>query len=102
MYDYLNVNFDIAYWNDFYNINGFDLPDWYFNFEITKPEIVEQWKPESEILVIGAGVSSILNYLSNKNFPYVTVLDYSPPLIEYLKTVYSKKPECEDWDCKIY
>ncbi len=102
MYEnYLNVNFDVAYWNDFYKVNGFDLPDWYFNFEKIKPEIIKKWDPDSEILIIGVGVSSILNHLIENKFSYVTVLDYSPPLIEYLRKKYSQLPECKEWDCKL-
>jgi hypothetical protein len=100
MYDYLNAKFDVAYWNDFYKVNGFDIPDLYFNLELIKSDIVEKWNPESEVLIIGAGVSSILNYLAERKFTYVTVLDYSPPLIEYLKMKFSRITECQDWDCK--
>jgi hypothetical protein len=94
----INNKFDLNYWNEFYLSNGYEnLPEWYYDFQKINYDEINKWNINSEILIIGAGTSSLLEYLSSKKFPYITVLDYSEPVIKFLKRKY--EIEFQEWDC---
>ena len=97
----LNNKFDLNYWNEFYLSNGYEnLPEWYYDFQKINNDEIDKWNVDSEILIVGVGTSSILEYLASKKFPFVTVLDYSESVIELLKRKYEL--EFDDWDCIQY
>ena len=101
MNDYsINNKFEINYWNEFYASNGFEnLPEWYYDFQKINNDEINKWNTNSEILIVGIGTSSIIEFLSSKKFPYVTILDYSEPVIELHKTKYEL--EFDEWDCNF-
>lgn len=80
------------FWNDFYTSKGIETFNWYF--DLTKLEIPEfnykQWSKESELLLIGSGTSSFLDYLNSKDIETVTLIDFSTVLVEKLKDKYPK------------
>ena len=92
-----------SFWNNFYkkiNTNHNNI-NWYF--DITKTKIKDFSlsnisKEHDEILLIGPGLSSILDYLDNNGYTKVTIFDYCEELKKIISEKYNKEWEiiCED------
>ena len=85
------------FWNNFYknrNQNNTNI-NWYF--DITKIQIndfsLNNLSKDDEILLIGPGLSSILDYLNKNNFDKVTIFDFSEELKKILTDKYNKEWE---------
>ena len=91
-----------AFWDNFYkNINkdNYNI-DWYF--DLTKVKINDfsliNLSKDEEILLLGAGLSSILDYLNNYEFNKVVICDFSKELKNILTERYNKEWEIECYD----
>ena len=94
-----------AFWDNFYkNINkdNYNI-DWYF--DLTKVKINDfsliNLSKDEEILLLGAGLSSILDYLNNYEFNKVVIYDFSKELKNILTERYNKEWEIECNDITI-
>ena len=78
------------FWDEFYLKRGKEIINWYFDLtKIDFPEFsIKNLSLEDEILIIGPGNSSILDYLFNNNFENICLYDFSSELIEILKEKY--------------
>ena len=69
--------------------------NWYF--DITKIKIndfsLNKLSKDEEILLIGPGLSSILDYLNNNNFDKITIFDFSEELKNIISEKYNKEWE---------
>ena len=91
-----------SFWNNFYqslNKNNNNI-NWYF--DITKVKIddfsLNDLLKDEEILLIGPGLSSILDYLNNNGFDHVSIVDFSEELKKKLSEKYNKKWEVICYD----
>ncbi len=84
------------FWENFYK----NLPDnnninWYF--DLTKLQIndfsLRNLKKDDEILILGSGISSTLDYLDKSGYDKITIFDFS----EELKKILDKKYN-ENWE----
>jgi hypothetical protein len=94
-----------AYWEDYYiNYNNLNqLDDWYFDIHFYQSNMfnINKWDKHSEIIILGTGNSKIVDYLLSKKFPHVSLIDFSPYLIDWLKNRYENREDCQEWDCKF-
>jgi hypothetical protein len=91
------------YWENYYKENGFEgYDDWYFDMQNIKFKRFNfnTLDKSNEIMIIGVGNSSLIDFLIDKSFQYVTLVDFSKTLIEHLRAKYENVKLCEDWDCK--
>ena len=84
--DYSNIN----YWNKRYsNEKGLSF-DWICNYnsirELILPRLYEN--KDAEILILGCGNSTLPAELHSEGFHYITNIDYSPTIIEEMKSRY--------------
>ena len=90
------------FWDNFYRNRNKDNRniDWYF--DIIKHPIsgfsLKELSKEDEILLIGPGLSSILDYLDSNGFTTVTIFDFSEELKSILRERYNKEWEIESFD----
>jgi hypothetical protein len=90
--DYWNKRFTAQVKQDFRDEG---LSDWYIDFETMKPllkllppldENDETYNPDSEILMVGCGDSSLGQKIyKHLGFEFITNLDFSPVLITQMK-----------------
>ena len=100
----LNVPFHTEkYWDEFYKENINTNYDWYFELNLIKSNYFDlaNINPESEILILGIGNSSIINYFIKNKFKYITCVDFSTDLIKSLKEKHENTNECLEYDCKF-
>ena len=92
-----------SFWNNFYKniIKNHNNINWYF--DVTKAKITDFSLSNisvkhDEILLIGPGLSSILDYLNNNGYTKITIFDYSEELKKIISEKYNKEWEiiCED------
>ena len=90
------------FWDNFYRNRKKDFKniDWYF--DITKIKIKDfsltDLTKEDEILLIGPGFSSILDYLNDNGYATVSIFDFSEELKKILTEKYNKEWEIESYD----
>lgn len=101
----LNVPFHTEkYWDEFYKENPNTNYDWYFELNLIKSNHFDltNLNPELEILILGIGNSSIIDFFIKNKFKYVTCVDFSSYLTKQLKEKYENKDECLEYDCNFY
>ena len=89
------------FWDEFYLKRGKEIINWYFDLtKIDFPEFsIKNLSLEDEILIIGPGNCSLLDYLFNNNFENICLYDFSIELIELLKEKYKNSEwEIEEKD----
>ena len=90
------------FWNNFYknNIQDNNNINWYF--DLTKLQSndfsLKKLSKEDEILLIGPGLSSTLDYLDNNGYQNITIFDFSEELTQYLIEKYNKEWEIDPFD----
>ena len=92
-----------TFWENFYknqiqdNNNNIN---WYF--DLTKLQSndfsINNLTKDDEILLIGPGLSSTLDYLDNNGFVNITIFDFSEELIKILNEKYNKEWEKYNYD----
>ena len=89
------------FWDNFYKNPKLDTRfpiNWYF--DITKVKIdgffLNDLSKSEEILVLGPGLSSILEYFYENNYEKITLFDFSEELIQILTEKYNKQYN-KDW-----
>lgn len=89
------------YWEEFYRENINNIYDWYFELNILKSNYFNfnNLNVDSEILVLGVGNSSVIEYFIKNKFKYITFVDFSALLIKNLREKYESRDECAEYDC---
>ena len=93
-----------AFWDNFYKnqIQDNNNINWYF--DLTKLQTndfsLNNFKKDDEILLIGPGLSSTLDYLDNNNFLNVTIFDFSEELTRVLSEKYNK--DNKEWEIDTF
>ena len=89
------------FWDNFYKNRSPYNPNINWYFDITKVNIenfsLHNFAKEDEILVLGAGLSSILDYFDKNDYINITVFDFSEVLVKILNDKYKK-----DWAIDCY
>ena len=87
-----------SFWEDFYKTKVNETLNWYF--DITKLEIpefsVKSISKDDEVLVLGPGNSSFLDYLNENDYDKITIIDFSEELIKNLQNKY--KDRSDNWE----
>ena len=93
-----------TFWDNFYKnqIQDNNNINWYF--DLTKLQTndfsLKNFKKDDEILLIGPGLSSTLDYLDNNNFLNVTIFDFSEELTRILSEKYNK--DNKEWEIDTF
>lgn len=91
-----------SFWEDFYKTKVNETLNWYF--DITKLDIpefsVKSLSKDDEILILGPGTSSILDYLNDNDYENVTIVDFSEELINNLKNKFKNRSESWEFTCE--
>ncbi len=89
------------FWDNFYKNRNPYVPNINWYFDITKVKIdnfsLNNLSKEDEILIVGAGLSSILDYFNQNDYEKITIFDFSDELVKILTDKYSK-----DWAIDFY
>ena len=89
------------FWDNFYKNRNPYVPNINWYFDITKVKIdnfsLNNLSKEDEILILGAGLSSILDYFNQNDYEKITIFDFSDELVKILTDKYSK-----DWAIDCY
>ena len=90
------------FWDNFYRTRKKDNKNINWYFDITKVKIkdfsLNDLTKDDEILLIGPGFSSILDYLNDNGYSTVTIFDFSEELKGILTQKYNKEWEVESYD----
>ena len=90
------------FWENFYKNLGQDNNNINWYFDLTKLQSkdfsIRNLTKDDEILLIGAGLSSTLDYLDNNGFQNVTIFDFSEELKKILEEKYNKEWEIDCFD----
>lgn len=81
------------YWDDRYrgpDKNGYD---WFKNYSDIKTIVEVHLRPDSKILILGCGTSSLSEDLYLSGFKHVTSVDFSAPAIELMRQRNQSRPE---------
>ena len=91
-----------SFWDNFYknrNKDSYNI-NWYF--DITKVKIndfsLNDLSKDDEILLLGAGLSSILDYFNDNGYNKITIYDFSQELKKIIRERYNKEWEIECYD----
>lgn len=96
-----------SFWDAYYKRTDFKTNDWYLQIEKIplKKFNFSKYTSESEILMVGIGTSSIIDYLIECGYKKVIFVDFCEDLINYLSDKYLNNDKYSkitaDWDCKI-
>lgn len=106
--DQIHFNFsNEKFWNSYYNSNNYVTVDWYFKLQEAELKLfkLSTVSLDSEILVLGCGTSSIIDYFLEKKYTRIIFVDFCSNLIDFLTEKYLNKKEnsslVSDWDCKL-
>ena len=73
--------------------------EWYLSYaqleQIIKSRLYDD--KENEIMILGCGLSNIGAALYEEGYPYITNVDFSNVVVEYMR---KKHEHYEDMDCK--
>ena len=89
------------FWDFFYKNRNPEVNNINWYFDITKVNIenfsLNNLSKEDEILLVGAGLSSILDYFNDNDYEKITIFDFSEELVKILTDKYNK-----DWAIDYY
>ena len=89
------------FWDFFYKNRNPEVNNINWYFDITKINIenfsLNNLSKEDEILLVGAGLSSILDYFNDNDYEKITIFDFSEELVKILTDKYNK-----DWAIDYY
>ena len=89
------------FWDNFYRNRNPNMNNINWYFDITKINIenfsLNNLSKEDEILLVGPGLSSILDYFNNNGYEKITIFDYSDELVKILAEKYNK-----EWAIDLY
>ena len=95
-----------SFWDSFYK-NHFQQQDspninWYFDLTtFSSSEFsLKNFTKDDEILLVGPGISSTLDYFDSNGFDKITIFDFSEELINFLKNKYNKEWEIDPIDIR--
>ena len=91
-----------SFWNNFYKNYSKDNNNINWYFDLTKFQSndfsIRNLSKDDEILLIGPGLSSTLDYLNNNGFYKITIFDFSEELEKILSQKYNKEWEIDCFD----
>ena len=87
------------FWENFYKKHGQDNNNINWYFDLTKFQSndfsLKNLTKEQEILIVGSGLSSTLDFLDNNGFENITIFDFSEELHKILTEKYNKEWEVD-------
>ena len=90
------------FWDNFYKNNSQDNSNinWYFDLTklSSKDFSIRNLSKEDEILLVGPGLCSTLDYLDKNGYQNVTIFDFSEELTKILTEKYNKEWEIDPFD----
>lgn len=86
---------DARYWTSRYSETNFEPFDWHLRWEQIKDFILPLLIPESEILVLGCGTSTLSEQLYLEGYVQVTSTDICAPLIDMLADKHAERASME-------
>ena len=95
---------DKNFWDSFYqkHFQQNDSPNinWYFDLTSysTSEFSLKNFSKEEEILLVGVGLESTLDYLEENEFENITIFDFSEELTKFLINKYNKEWDIETLD----
>lgn len=93
-----------SFWEIYYkNLSDIKLNDWYFELQNYQSKIFDfnSIDKDGEVLILGVGNSKLVEYLIEKKFTHVCMIDFSENLNKWMQSKYGSRTECEEWDCMI-
>ncbi|GAO52312.1 S-adenosyl-L-methionine-dependent methyltransferase [Saitoella complicata NRRL Y-17804] len=88
---------DKAYWDSRYDKEFQEKDDanfdWFKGYKDLEPWLSEHLKPESKILMLGCGNSTLSADLYNAGYKHVHNIDFAPTCIERMKALHADKAE---------
>ena len=90
-----------SFWKEQHESMNFQQVDWYFEVQKLKFNNFNllSYNKENEILVVGIGTSSIIDYFSKQGFLHLIFIDYCESLIDNLSEKYLEKHPGWDFGC---
>jgi len=90
------------FWDNFYKNQFQDnntTINWYFDLTKfhTNEFSLKNLSKEDEILIVGSGVSSTLDFFENNGYENIAIFDFSEELVKFLTEKYNK-----EWDIQSY
>ena len=99
--NYILQFYSKEFWDNFYKNRNQKMNNINWYFDLTKVKLNEfslkDISKEKDILLIGAGLCSTLDYFNNNNYDKITIFDFSEELKSILVERYNK-----DWDIESY
>ena len=90
------------FWDNFYRNHSLDNNNinWYFDLTklLSNDFSIRNLSKEDEILLVGPGLSSTLDYLDNSGYQNITIFDFSEELTKILTEKYNKEWEIDPFD----
>ena len=90
------------FWDNFYKNRNPNMNNINWYFDITKINIdnfsLNNLSKEDDILLVGPGLSSILDYFNNNGYEKITIFDYSEELVKILAEKYNKEWMIDSYD----
>ena len=90
------------FWDKFYKENDQTNINWYFDItKIKEFNIKENISTEDELLIVGPGLTSALDFFKNNGYDKIEMYDFSEQLVKIIKNRYNLN-EDSSWDieCK--
>lgn len=85
------------FWNSFYKEKNEGNINWYFDLtKIKEFKIEENVTLQDELLIVGPGLTSILDYLKNNDYQLVTMYDFSEELVKIIRKRYDIQEEIDN------
>ena len=86
---------DKDFWDNFYKNRNPNIENINWYFDITKVKIdnfsIKSFSKEEDILLVGPGLSSILDYFNQNGYYKITIFDFSEELVKILSDKYNKE-----------
>lgn len=86
---------DLKYWDARYTATAFEPFDWYLGWEQLKDVLSPLLGPESRILVLGCGTSTLSEELYAEGFTHITNIDQCETLIDTMAQKHVDKTDME-------
>lgn len=87
-----------AFWENFFLERGQEAFEWYGEFSDIVEHVLRSIRPASRVLVIGCGNSNFSASLYDRGFHQITNLDFSPLVIDEMRSKNSEKRPDMEWE----
>lgn len=86
---------DLKYWDARYNATAYEPFDWHLGWEQLKDVLSPFLGPETRILVLGCGTSSLSEEMYAAGFTHITNIDHCETLIDTMAAKHAEKTDME-------